>query len=239
VNTLVDIYGGSDPRDVPAYRVPEAARYLSLPSSTLRAWTFGQRSGGQRFHRVIVPQDSENSLLSFRNLVEAHVLSALRAIHHIPLPRIRRAIKLLAKYTGTERPLIDLPIMTDGANLFVKAYDEGILNASRGGQLEIEQVISAYLSRVESDEHGVVRLFPFTRKRELVDLRELSVQPKVVVIDPRISFGRPVLAQTNIRTAVVAQRYLAGESVEDLATDYGRSSGEIQEAIRCEIAIAA
>ena len=60
-----------------------------------------------------------------------------------------------------------------------------------------------------------------------------------LVIDPRISFGRPVIAGTNIRTSIVAERYLAGESINALARDYGRDHGEIEEAIRCEIPTAA
>ena len=70
---------------------------------------------------------------------------------------------------------------------------------------------------------------PFTRKRTLDE-------PKVIVIDPRLSFGRPVLAGTCIPTAIIAERYKAGESVDDLADDYGRKRLEIEEAIRCELA---
>jgi uncharacterized protein (DUF433 family) len=59
------------------------------------------------------------------------------------------------------------------------------------------------------------------------------------VIDPRIAFGRPVLVGTGIPTAVVAERYKAGESVDDLAGDYGRDRLEIEEALRCELDVAA
>ena len=38
-----------DLREVPAYTIDEAARYLRLPKSTLRAWMLGQ----QRFRSVI------------------------------------------------------------------------------------------------------------------------------------------------------------------------------------------
>jgi uncharacterized protein (DUF433 family) len=58
-------------------------------------------------------------------------------------------------------------------------------------------------------------------------------------IDPRISFGRPVIAGTRIATAVIGERWRAGESVEALAADYGRSLAEIEEAIRCETTQAA
>jgi uncharacterized protein (DUF433 family) len=54
-------------------------------------------------------------------------------------------------------------------------------------------------------------------------------------IDPRISFGRPVLAGTGIQTTIVVERYKAGESVEELAKDYGRGRLDIEEAIRWEL----
>ena len=56
-----------------------------------------------------------------------------------------------------------------------------------------------------------------------------------MVIDPHVSFGRPVLVGTGIPTAVIAERYKAGESIDELAGDYGRGPSEIEEAIRCEL----
>ena len=87
------------------------------------------------------------------------------------------------------------------------------------------------------DVSGIpVKLYPFTRKRSSHDGKE---EPKAIVIDPHVSFGRLVLAGTGIPTAVVAERYKAGESVDDLADDYGRKRLEIEEAIRCELALEA
>lgn len=73
-----------------------------------------------------------------------------------------------------------------------------------------------------------IKLYPFTREHK-------ADEPKTIVIDPYISFGRPVLAGTGIATTIIAQRYKAGESIEELAEDYGRSRSEIEEAIRCEL----
>ena len=47
--------------------------------------------------------------------------------------------------------------------------------------------------------------------------------------------GERVLVGTGIPTAIVAERYKAGESIDELAEDYGRSRNEIEEAIRCEL----
>jgi len=62
---------------------------------------------------------------------------------------------------------------------------------------------------------------------------------KLIVIDPTISFGRPSIMGTGIATAIVAERYKAGESVDELAEDYGCERNNIEEAVRCELALAA
>jgi uncharacterized protein (DUF433 family) len=55
-----------------------------------------------------------------------------------------------------------------------------------------------------------------------------------VVLDPRFSFGRPVLDGYGLRTAIVSERFQAGENIEDLARDYGVPPDAVQNAIRCE-----
>ena len=100
--------------------------------------------------------------------------------------------------------------------------------------MAIQEVLQAHLHRIDRDFRGIpVRLYPFTRKRDLQE------EPRTVVIDPHVSFGRPVLAGTGIPTAVIAERYKAGESMDDLAEDYGRRRLEIEEAIRCELSVEA
>jgi uncharacterized protein (DUF433 family) len=112
-------------------------------------------------------------------------------------------------------------------SLFVEKYGS-LIDASKSGQVAMPEILSIYLQRIERDDTGLpIRLFPFTRKGDLH-------HPRVIVIDPRIGFGRPTVAGTNIAAAIVAERCHAGESVQELAIDYGRSPQEIEEAIRCE-----
>ena len=54
-------------------------------------------------------------------------------------------------------------------------------------------------------------------------------------MDPYLSFGRPVIEGMGIATAIIAERYKAGESIEELARDYECPLLAIQEAIRCEL----
>lgn len=107
------------------------------------------------------------------------------------------------------------------------------MNVTREGQAALGQTFDLYLSRIEWDDVGVAAgLHPFT------GWAEVGV-PRAVVIDPRVAFGKPVFAQTIVPTVVVAERFKAGESLAALAEDYGRDATEIQEAIRCELDLAA
>lgn len=222
-----NIYGGQDPAEIPAYTIPEAAQWLRVPFSTVRAWLLGQ-SG---FEAVIQIADRPSKTLSFRNLVELHVLTAIRREHHVPMQRVRSAVDFVRRQLGAPNPLASIRMLTDGRDLLVEAYEQ-FLNVSRGGQMELRDLVQAYLNRVEHDARGPVRLYPFSHKNILED-------PRTIAIDPRLQFGRPCLAGTGIPTAEIADRYKAGEAIASLASDYERSSEEIEEAIRYELPLAA
>ena len=213
---------GRDLREVPAYSIVEAAGYLRLPKSTLRAWLLGQQS----FRSVIEIADRHRRQLSFINLVEAFVLSAIRREHSIPLPKVRKAVDYLRRSFNTRRPLADEQFATDGVHLFVEKFG-ALIGATQAGQIQMRDIILDRLKYIRRDPKGVpekIILFPARGAAAKGD----------VVIDPRISFGRPVLDGFGVRTAVLAERFHAGDSIEALAHDYGVPSEAIENALRCE-----
>ena len=224
-------------RELPAYLIAEAAHYLRMPTATLRSWVLGRfyptDQERRLLHPVIELPDRDRPRLSIVNLVEAHVLDAIRRDHEVALREVRSALRSLAKRGRPSRhPLAEQDFVTDGVSLFVEEYGH-LINISRNGQLAMRSVLEAYLERIERDDQGLpVRLFPFTRRRALSE-------PRAVVIDPAVSFGRPVLMGTGIPTAVIAERYKAGDSMDALAADYGRTRLEIEEAVRCELQVEA
>lgn len=225
-----------DVRETPSYGIMETAHYLRIPPTTIRCWVSGRdyptKAGKQFSKPVIRSADSESRLLSFMNLVEIHVLDAIRRKYNISLEKVRTAVHFLSKQFPSKHPLADQEFTTDGLNLFVEKCSQ-LINISQDGQLAMREIIQAHLERIERDMAGIpVRLYPFTRKRDLQE-------PKAVVIDPQVSFGRPVLAGTGIATAVIAERYKAGESMDELSNDYGLERLKIGEAIRCELQVEA
>ena len=214
-----------DRRSMPAYGVPEAAHYLGIPVSTLRYWAAGRSGVSQPLIEAAAPAPVA---LSFINLVELHVLGAIRREHEVSLPKVRVAIQYLETQYNSRHPLASHQLETDGLDLFVAEYGR-LINISREGQVAMREVLVTSLKRIERDQAGIpIKLYPFTRN----DMRQA---PKLVVIDPRLAFGRPVISGTGLATEIIAERYKAGESMEDLARDYGREKTEIEEAIRCEL----
>ncbi len=228
----------ADTRFRPAYAVAEAAHYIRMPAETLRTWLKGRDypAGGKlrRFRPLIHLDDPEGRCLSFINLVEAHVLAAIRRHHGVRLPKVRRALEYVGTRFHVQRPLVDQTFQTDGLDLFVERYGE-MINASREGQQAMKEILSLYLRRVDRDVEGLpIQLYPFTRSSE--STQPPLDAPRVVVINPAVSYGRPVLAGTGIPVAAVYERYKAGDSHEELARDFQLKTSEVEEAIRCEAA---
>jgi uncharacterized protein (DUF433 family) len=231
-----DFYADKDIREFPTYGVAETAHYLQIPQVTLRSWVVGRPfptgMGTRFFEPLIMLPDPNRPLLSFMNVVEVHVLDGIRRQHQIRLAKIRQALRYLRQYFPARHPLADEKFETDGLDLFIHRYGQ-LINISQSGQLAMRSLLEAHLQRIERDPQGIaMRLYPFTKKR-------LPDEPRFVVIDPHVSFGRPALTSSGIATAVIAERYKAGESVDQLADDYGRDRLEIEEAIRCELQIEA
>ncbi len=218
--------------ELPAYTIAEAAHYLTVPTATVRYWSVGQ---GDYEPLIMVPEHSP-TLLSFLNLTELHVLAAIRRKHVVAMPKIRKAIEYLVENILDEpdrrHPLISYKLETDGLDLFIEQYGQ-LINISQGGQTTMRAIISAALRRIDRDPQGVpIKLYPFTRNT-------IEDAPAMVVIDPALAAGRPVIAGTGLATQVIAERCKAGESVSQLAQDYEREEAEIEEALRCEIKLAA
>ncbi|MGB3136001.1 MAG: DUF433 domain-containing protein, partial [Nodosilinea sp.] len=230
------LYGDLDPRNIATYSMGDAAKYLRIPAATIRSWTVGRRypkADGEGFFQPLIPiPERKPRLLSFTNLVEVHVLRAIRQHHHIDLAKVRNALDYIEANLEVSHPLAHEEFRTDGVDLFIKRYGT-LVNASTAGQTELKASLTDHLARIEPDDTGLaIKLYPFTRAHE-------ENNPRIVVIDPRIAFGRLVIESTGIPTSVLAERYWAGDSMDELAEDYRCDRLKIEEAIRCESPVAA
>jgi uncharacterized protein (DUF433 family) len=214
---------GGDVREHPRYSIEEAASYLHIPPSTMKAWTRGQhyrtRMGAIRiFRAVIEPADSKNKLLSFYNLAEAHILRATRE-RNVPLRNVRSAIHYIRNsYPHDPHPILSYDFSTFGKQVFIDHLGQ-LVNATRQGQLGMREILDKYLERIERDDVGKPRqVFPIYSNR--------------IAINPLLSSGRPIVKGTGIMVSVLIDRAKAGESIPELAKDYGLQPLEVEEAIQ-------
>ena len=218
-------------RNSPLYSQTEAAQYLILPVSTLRYWAIGETTEVRSVQALIRTPDLTHRL-SFLNLVELHLLNSLRRKYNLDLPKIRKSLNYVKRQMKVERPLLDGKFETDGVNLFVDHYGE-LIDVTSAGQKAMREVLKSSLTRIERDAHKIpVKLFPYTHSK-------LEDSPSIISMSPALFSGRPVIDGTGISTAVIADRYKAGDSFEVLAKDYNQPVSKIEEAIRCELQIAA
>jgi uncharacterized protein (DUF433 family) len=216
-----------NPLEVPNYTVEEASRYLLVPESTVRYWT-----GHEGLTPLTTVYSRRPLLLSFKNLVELYVLESLREVHDIGLPRIRRSVEELRIEKPSKYPLADYQLATRGRKIYLEGAGNELINLTASGQHAFKAILDPFLRRVERDEQGIAeRLFPFTSR---LHQQNPDQAPRVVVIDPLVAFGMPVLINSRISTAFLMSRMNGGASISMLARDYGRSEDEIEEAIALE-----
>jgi uncharacterized protein (DUF433 family) len=222
---------------VALYTVAEAARYLDVPDSTFRSWTHGyhRRTPGR-------PQVSGDPLLTtvpkiaaqgpaipFTGLAEGLVLTALRR-SGVALQRIRPALTRLATEFGLEHALASQRLYTDGAEvLFDYADDEDpdtaravrSLVVVRNGQRVFNEVIEAYLHRVEYGPDG----YP-----QLIQLPAYEVAQ--VVVDPSRGFGQPIFRRGGVRLEDALALFRAGESLDTVADEFGIPLDQLEDVVR-------
>jgi uncharacterized protein (DUF433 family) len=210
-----------DVREFPRYGISEAAFYVRIPSSTLHAWTRGQvytTSAG--VHRTFKPlvslADRKNGLLSFFNLVEAHILRSIIE-RGVPLRNVRKALDYVREKIPGIHPLLTHKFETSGKEVFIQHLGETI-NATAHGQRVMREILEKYLKLVQRDAHGLpIRVFPINSKR--------------LAIDPFFSSGKPIVKDRGITASVLWGRSKSGESIAQIAEDYGLPEIEAKEAI--------
>lgn len=218
----------TDLRNQPAYPLNEAARYLRLPAATLRTWTVGRHyptmQGKRDFPPLIRPAAAHPPSLSFWNLIEAHVLRALRTEHGISIKALRQAVDYAERKLKIDRLLLRPELRSDAGQLFLDRYGE-LIDLTASGQIAMRQVLDAHLKRVSWDTARFpTRLHPFV-------VGDATGAAMPIAIDPAISFGRPVVLSRGISTAAIVARIDAGERPADIATDYDLTIRDVEQAV--------
>lgn len=206
---------------LPNYNIAEAAHYAGISSRTVADW---HRPGGRK--AVTLSERKGRAALSYMQLIEVAVVAAIRKLG-VSLQRIRDAREYVSKQLESEHPFAEYRFKSDGKRLWLDYEqvegDKGrgkLLGVDQGGQLAWDEIIGRRLREFEYESGGIaVRWHP--RGRE-----------SPIVIDPRIAFGAPTVQ--SIPTWVVKGRWIAGESIGDIAADFGLTKLDVRKALQFE-----
>lgn len=195
-----------------------------MPKSSIQRWA--RPSEARRPLITCFPPHGREATVPFIGFAEAFVLSSFRRAG-VPLQRIRPAVEVLEKEIGVDHALASKHLCTDGAEvLFDYANKRGErevmeLVVVRTQQCQFSGVVRDYLKCIHYGGDGwadSVRLPTYGNTK--------------VVVDPTIGFGLPLLVHGGARVEDLVDRFQAGDSVAEIATDFRVSPDEVEDVIR-------
>ena len=215
-----------DVRDNPVYTISATARHLGMSSATLRHWVVGRSYSRRRRSAAAEPlirATATSGLISFNNLVEAHVLLAFRSRDLSRMAAVGRAIASAEAALGVERLLLRPELCGSGQDVLFDRVAQ-LLKLSRSVELAMRHTLTASLNRLDRDDDGLpVRLYP------LMPLG--SADRRGIVIDPYVALGRPTVAGSDIETASLAGRIDSGADLQAVADDCGLDVAQVMDAV--------
>lgn len=223
---------GDDPRVTRAlFTLRETATFLDVPKSTVHWWARSQDAE----HPLITcfPSRGRQATVPFIGFAEAFVLSSFRRAG-VPLQRIRPAVEVLEREIGVEHALASKRLYTDGAEvLFDYANRSGErkvmeLTVVRTQQRQFTDVVKGYLRRIQYGRDGWAD-----------SVRLPTYEHAEVIVDPRVAFGLPLVVHGGARVEDLVDRFRAGDSVSDIATDFSVPPEEVEDVIRVATRVAA
>lgn len=219
---------GSIKRDDPRVSRPiltlrESATYLGVPRSTLHNWA---RPAGRESPLITCfPPQGREATVPFIGFAEAYVLSAFRKAG-VPMQRIRPAVEVLADTIGVEHALASQRLYTDGAEVlydYAHERDEDLLELTvvRTGQRQFSELVRDYLRRIKYGDDG----WPTRVRLPIYEHAE-------VIVDTRRAFGLPLVVHGGARVEDLVDRFVAGDTLADIADDFGVPEEEVEDVIR-------
>lgn len=222
---------------IPMYYTAEVARLVDISTWRVHRWLEGYEydyESGRRRQKPVVQRvwydKNYPHYASFIDLVE--LLFVKRFLDYgISLQKIRKAFKEAKNILGTEN-FAHQSFFTDGNNICLKIKEksiakeesENILELLSGGQWVISDIIKLLAHQIDFDKSTelALRWFPLEGNR-------------LIVLDPLISFGRPIIAEKGITTENIHDLFIAeGETIHPVCEWMNLIQEEVETAVKFE-----
>jgi uncharacterized protein (DUF433 family) len=213
---------------LPAYRFSEAAQLAQTTYQNISRWFQGYSAPGHQM-RPVLPSDG-SGLLSYLQLVEVAFVATFRK-QGLSLDALRRAHAYCVKTLNSEYPFAELRFTTDGVHLFhtLAEFADGpfqreepmLIATETGGQMAWVAAVTDRINQFEYEQGLAMRWHP-------------RGPDSVILVDPRIAFGAPIIADTGVPTWVIKDRFAAGETLEEIEEDFGVPRAQLEAALTFE-----
>jgi len=214
------------------YTIADASRLLRIPTRDVSRWMFGYEytRAKNRHHSPPVAGEQhvidDQRALSFFELLELRLIRELRQ-HGVSLQAIRVAIQRAKELHNHPHPFVIKRIATDGRSIFAEAAnatdDQPLLDLLKK-QYAMSQVIKdSLVAGVVFDSEGVARAWHPVRN------------DRVIVLDPRRAFGKPIIDAAGVPTWTLFDAYVAeGRDAARVARIYEVSREAVTKAVDFE-----
>jgi uncharacterized protein (DUF433 family) len=222
---IVDVLGNG------VYSLSEASDLTGLRRTRIKQWFQGWHTG--RPIRGLVFQSDYGVIngdlaISFYDLVELNVGGQLRE-HGLSLRFIRRVHKLLQEEWQTNHPFCLKEFRTDRKKLFACEFDKH----------ERSMVIDVVTRQRLFD----TIVLPFLKKLDYDKVTQMASKWRLaplVVLNPAICFGKPIVEPVGITTRVLAASYFAnGQNAKTVAKWFEIEEAHVKAAVEFEAVMAA
>ena len=216
-----------DPREIPLYDMTQAATFVGVSPAVLEEWMQPVTCGADRLRPLLQPADPRAGLLSFANLIDAHVLDVTRK-HRIPMLDVRMAIdSVQGSDQSTPHPLLTGAFERHGKRRFVTSLSQTMRGLESVREwphrlVDFTADLDRYLGRIDRDDNAdPYQLFPMRRNEN-----------KRVVLNINLLAGQPVLAGTGFRVHHLMELAYRGRmSMGEIAARYDIEREAVVEAI--------
>jgi uncharacterized protein (DUF433 family) len=190
-----------------------AARLLAAKPAKVRAWVegYGHSDATPILIREL-PRVGGKTVLSFLDLVEAAFVRHFRAIGYSP-QTIRKVALKLRDRTGNDHPFaMEKRFKADGKHIFEEVVADD-------GERRLVSLMDDNFVMVSAVEPALFEQVFYVEDvaREFIPLRN---HPEVI-INPRISFGRPIIKKVGVPTEKLYAAFLSEGGIDEVSEEFG------------------
>ena len=219
------------------YTIPDAAHILKVPLVKLRRWlkteaeaeeVICQESTRYGLSKTGINGEGTERHINFLSLIELSTIYRLRD-SGIGFVEIRAVRSELSKKYKTEYPFALKGLLADGRKIakeLDKPNDYLLLNAQ--GQRGFKPILKDFFTRIDFEETS-----------QLAGCYYPCGKEASIVVDPRISFGRPTIKGTAIAVETLKALSKGGEPPNQIAEQYEIKESDVEQALEFAIPQAA